>query len=61
MPDKENKVQRNRDYMAQYMREYRREHPDKNMEWRVRAAVTLLTRHGYTVTPPTTAANRAEV
>lgn len=34
----------------QYVREWRRSHPEKQMEYRISAAIALLRRKGYTVT-----------
>lgn len=35
-----------------YLKEWRKAHPDKVLQQRLRAAQNLLTRHGYTVTEP---------
>ena len=37
------------DRLNQYLREYRANHPDTILRWRINSAVNLLTRHGWTL------------
>lgn len=41
-----------REQMRDYSRKYRKEHPDRVLQSKIRTAISLLNREGYTVTKP---------
>lgn len=42
-------VEHRREYTREWLRQYRREHPERLLASRIRQAKTLLEKHGYTV------------
>ena len=38
-----------KEYLREYAREYRKRYPERQLETRIRCAINLLHKHGYTV------------